>query len=198
MTIDSGGPMRLSGHAALPDGAPAAQRVAEADAGELAGPAAFVERYQAAYRLSYRLLGDTGRATAVVRESIAVADAAAWPRSARLLAVRTCRAAATSALRSAPSGPDDPHDERAILRGALRALPGRMRAVFILIRLAELPAADVADALGLFPAWCDEQLQNAERRVGAAVENGTGSLQGRPAISPGSCRGLPLAAGGKR
>lgn len=176
--------MQLAGHDAATD---------RAD-----GPEEFVERYRAAYRLSYRLLGDPDRATAVTRESLAGADAASWPRSARLRTVRTCRAAGTAALRSAPGGRSDPHDERARLRGALRALPGRMRAVFMLIRVAELPPADVADALGMIPAWCDEQLQSADQRVGAALGSGTIALREPPVGSPVGSGDPAVAAGGER
>src|SRR4051794_7775647 len=76
-----------------------AARPADAAAATEEGcPLVFADRYRAAYRAAYRLLGDPDRAVRIAREAVAGADAAVVPRSDRVRTVRACRAAAATAL----------------------------------------------------------------------------------------------------
>lgn len=130
---------------------------------------AFIDRYTAAYRAAYRLLGDADRATGIAREAVAATDAAVVPRSERVRLVRACRTATLIALRETKDkdqAADAPAaDERAQLRAVVRSLPAQPRTVFLLVRVAGLHENDVGAALGLTPDWCGSQLRVAERTV---------------------------------
>ena len=132
------------------------------------------DRFTAAYRVVFRLLGDPVVADVLAREAMVRAGGALPTPRPRSLAARTCLQAAALALkdepwlgrpRSLPSGTgfgETAHaDERRQLRMAVRILLGRQRQVFVLEHLAGWGPERVAAEFGL--------AVEAERRLSAQV-----------------------------
>jgi DNA-directed RNA polymerase specialized sigma24 family protein len=144
------------------------------------GESTFAERFDAPYRVAYRLLGDAAAASAIAREALAHADSSLFKRSPRSAAGHACRRAAALALhdelwfdrRRCPAGGtgfgEIPHrDQRRELRTSVRMLNGRRRAAFILQHLADWPVDDVAAELGLSPEALARHSSRAMESVSA-------------------------------
>jgi DNA-directed RNA polymerase specialized sigma24 family protein len=167
---------------------------------------AMPERFAAAYRVAYRLLGDRERADGIAREAMALASSHHGRRSARSLLISGCRYAATLALRTepwfvAPGAPGirpeppqpdeqrssgDEQEERRRLRTTVKVLTGRRRAVFVLEHLAGLPPAEVADELGLSPdAYARRSAQVYDTLLGRLTGTSSPTLADSPIPAEG-------------
>jgi uncharacterized protein YjiS (DUF1127 family) len=132
-----------------------------------ADPQGFGDRHAVAYRVAYRLTGDSGQAMEAAAHGLARADARLLPHAPLSRLALACRLTAERALAAEdPTGPDSEH---ARLRQALRALSSRQRDVFVLAALADLPLEDVARCLGMAQPWCVRQYGLAEETVRASM-----------------------------
>jgi RNA polymerase sigma-70 factor (sigma-E family) len=124
---------------------------------------AFPDLYRLAYRVSFRVLGDTGDAEDVAQEALARSHVR-WSRlqdrpHGWVVTVATNLAIDRLRRRQRSAGPvSEPIvlveaylSERIDLAHALRRLPRRQRQVVVLRYLADLPELEVAQTLGCSP-----------------------------------------------
>ena len=143
-----------------------------------ADPQGFGDRHAVAYRVAFRLTGDSGRSMEAAAHGLAAADARLLPHAPLSRLAIACRVAADRALAAEdPTGPADAH---ARLRQAMRRLTTHQRDVFVLAGLADLPLDDVARCLGVAQPWCVRQYRLAEDVVSTSTAAGGRLLTAGP------------------